>query len=404
MPPWKAEPGPVRFEGERRLTPAEIATLRRWADAGAPEGNPAVLLPCRGSPKAGNSARRTWWRRCLNLLRSRPTVPDLYQCFVIPNAVAADRYARAMEFLPGNRKAVHHALVFADTSGEARKRAAGNPARTYPCFGVPGVPPSASLGGWTPGTEASVMPPGTGIALRKGADLVIQMHYHPTGRPESDQSSVAVYFRDKPPERTLFDVFLGSRNIDIPPGEPRYVVRDHFTLPVPVVMTGIIPHAHYICREMRGVAILPGGKRLPLIVIKDWDFNWQQQYRLEKRFVCPPTCAWRWSSCTTTPKATRAIPAYRRAASSGAATPPTRWQGCTFKWSRRTKRTHRNSAGRFGGRLCAWWADGFSRPPGSASWGGWLKRHVARPHPVVKPRISTRGCASVTAVTAKCSS
>src|SRR6185503_19748807 len=87
--------------------------------------------------------------------------PDLYQCFVIPNAVAADRHARAMEFLPGNRKAVHHALVFADTSGEARKRAAGNPARTYPCFGVPGFLPSASLGGWTPGTEASVMPPGT---------------------------------------------------------------------------------------------------------------------------------------------------------------------------------------------------------------------------------------------------
>jgi hypothetical protein len=85
----------------------------------------------------------------------------------------------------------------------------------------------------------------------------------------------------------LMDVALGSRWIDIPAGEHAYHVRDHFELPVDVWATGIIPHAHYICKEMHGVAILPGGRRLPLLDITDWDFNWQRQYRYETPVLLP---------------------------------------------------------------------------------------------------------------------
>jgi hypothetical protein len=288
MPPWKADPQPHRFEGERRLTETEIKLLSTWARNGAPLGDPN-LLP---SPPVF-SDDPTLGPPGLTLRMSQPfAIPasggDLYQCFVLPVALERDRWVRAIEFRPDNRSALHHALVFADTSGTARRRATEDRSGTaYPCFGIPGFLPAASYGGWSPGMTPLPYPEGTAFRLPKGADVVLQLHYHPTGKPERDQSSVRFYFTDTAPTRGLMDVALGSRRIDIPAGEARYVVRDHFTLPVAVELTGVIPHAHYICRRMRGWAILPGGRRVNLITIRDWDFNWQHHYRYKKPLVLP---------------------------------------------------------------------------------------------------------------------
>src|SRR5438132_14139927 len=41
MPPWKPEPGYGKFANERRLTDAQVALLKDWAENGAPEGDPA---------------------------------------------------------------------------------------------------------------------------------------------------------------------------------------------------------------------------------------------------------------------------------------------------------------------------------------------------------------------------
>ena len=44
MPPWKAD-SHGEFQNERRLTEAQIATLKEWAARGAPEGDPKALPP-----------------------------------------------------------------------------------------------------------------------------------------------------------------------------------------------------------------------------------------------------------------------------------------------------------------------------------------------------------------------
>jgi hypothetical protein len=111
------------------------------------------------------------------------------------------------------------------------------------------------------------------------ADLVLQIHYHPTGKPETDRTRLALYFTPQPPARRLMDVPLGSNRIDIPPGAAAFQVTDHFTTPVDVDAIGIIPHAHYVCKTMYAYAILPDGTRRTLLRIPDWNFNWQRQYR-----------------------------------------------------------------------------------------------------------------------------
>ena len=158
-------------------------------------------------------------------------------------------------------------------SRRGRAQAGSRGGGGYPCFGAPGFLPGAGLGGWSPGSPPIHMPDGVSTTLTKRSDLVIQLHFHPTGKPEIEQGSVALGFTSQPPRRRLIDIPLGSRNIDIPPGDKAYKVTDHFTLPVDVEAIQIIPHAHYICKEMRGVAHLPDGSTRWLIKISRLGFQ-----------------------------------------------------------------------------------------------------------------------------------
>ncbi|HTM47486.1 MAG TPA: hypothetical protein VL285_02320 [Bryobacteraceae bacterium] len=277
MPPWKPVAGHGDFEGARGLTQSEIDTLGRWARGGAREGDPAELPPL---PPAGGRALKDpdLSVRMIQSYAVPAEGPDLYRCFVIPLGLKSVRYADAIEFRPGNPKVVHHALLFLDRAGVARKKES-SPGAGYECFGAPGFLPGAGLGGWSPGSPSIRMPDGVSAVLDARSDLVLQVHFHPTGKVETGQAEVAFRFTVRPPSRRLLDIPLGSRRIDIAAGEKAYKVTDHFTLPVDVEVIGIIPHAHYLCKEMKGVARLPDGSVRWLIWIQDWDFNWQEPYR-----------------------------------------------------------------------------------------------------------------------------
>jgi len=271
MPPWlPAEP---RFQHERRLSPAEISTLAHWADAGAPQGNPAETPPPPRFPEGWQLGQPDLEAQMRAAFDVPAEGPDQYRCFAIPTAPGRDRWVSAIDMRPGNPKVVHHAILFQDITGTARKRDTG---AGYSCFGTPGFLPARGLGGWTPGSLPVRMPDPE--LLHGGADLVLQAHYHPTGKPETDRTRLALYFTDRKPQRRVMDLPLGSKRIDIPPGARNYKVTDHFTVPVDVDALGINPHAHYVCTGMYGYAVLPDGTRRTLIRIPAWNFNWQQQY------------------------------------------------------------------------------------------------------------------------------
>jgi hypothetical protein len=282
MPPWQPAPGYGTFQGDPRLSAADIATLRQWAEAGAPEGDRAQLPPALHFTSVWRLGPPDLMVKMLHPFRVPAAGPDIYQCFVIPLPLDRDRYVRAVEFRPQARRAVHHALFFLDSSHAAREHG-----ESYPCMGVPGIIPSGSLGGWTPGALPVRMPDDIPAVIHKGDTLVMQVHYHPTGKAETDQSKLGIYFTDHPPRRQLMDIALGSHQIDIPPGDRDYQVRDHFTLPVAVEAIGIIPHAHLICKDMKGWAILPDGKKEWLIWIRDWNARWQEQYWYAKPLKLP---------------------------------------------------------------------------------------------------------------------
>jgi len=287
MPPWKPEIGFGHFTGERRLTADQIALVQSWAKSGAPEGNPADLPP---TPQYGGG----WTLGTPDLVLTMPesyTVPaggrDVYRAFVLPTNVTEDKMVVAAEFRAGNPKIVHHALLFLDNSGKARELDAADPAPGYRSFGGPGFLPSGGLGGWAPGATASFLPDGMGRPMKKGADLVVQVHYHPSGKEDSDRSTVALYFAKKPATQTVFSWSLANRQIDIPAGEKSYRREASITAPIDLTLVGIIPHMHLLGREMKAWATLPNGEVLDLIWIKDWDFKWQDQYKYETPIKLP---------------------------------------------------------------------------------------------------------------------
>ncbi len=125
------------------------------------------------------------------------------------------------------------------------------------------------------------------IILPAGADFVLQMHYHPTGKPEWDQTEVGLYFTDKKPTRNNNIVLLGSSDIDIRPGDRAYKVTDQFKLPVDTTVGSIWAHMHLIGKDVRVWAELPDGQKREMLWINDWDFNWQDTYLYHKPFRLP---------------------------------------------------------------------------------------------------------------------
>jgi len=286
MPPWKPEPGYGSFQAERRLTDDQLALLRDWAKAGAPEGDPRDKPTPPVFPQGWEGGQPDKVLTIAQKYAVAADGPDQYRCFVLPLNNDNELYLSTFEFRPGNRRVVHHAIIYLDTSGRARKLAADSPDGSYSCFGGPGFPPAGFVGGWAPGANAPPDAPDLALPLAKGTDIVLQLHYHPDGKPEMDQSELGLKLSG-PPTKGRTGVILASRRIDIPAGDAHYVIKSGVTLPRDVELYGITPHAHYLATNMKATAHLPDGKDVPLIWIKDWDFNWQGQYRYKEPMHLP---------------------------------------------------------------------------------------------------------------------
>src|SRR5207248_3238294 len=194
----------------------------------------------------------------------------------------------AIEFQPGNRRVVHHALFYGDSWRQGRRKLGADPESGFSVKeGLGGIIPSGDLGSWTPGSTPRFLPDGVGVPLQKGSDILVQVHYHPSGKPETDQSTLAVYFHKSAAAQLLVPVPLTNFKLAIPAGAERHRVTASFTMPVDVKVVGVQPHMHFLGREIKVEAVLPDGQRQPLIWIKDWNFNWQDRYLYREMVALP---------------------------------------------------------------------------------------------------------------------
>lgn len=268
MSPWHADRRFGVFANSAATTPAETAILHAWARAGAPRGTGADPLAATPLPPSGD-----WPLGQPDLIVSIPrqeipatgTIDYRYPTIALPTT--GERWLRAAVVRPGNRRVVHHALVFEGSLLDVL--AAGG--------GLGGF-----FAGYVPGFEQIPFPAGTGKRLRAGGSVTFQMHYTATGQPETDETQLGLYFADSPPERELLTRAASSIDISIPPGERNHELSATFmpSATRDVMLYELNPHMHYRGKRVRFEALYPGGANEVLLNVPQYDFNWQSMYRL----------------------------------------------------------------------------------------------------------------------------
>ncbi|MDQ2900602.1 MAG: tetratricopeptide repeat protein, partial [Acidobacteriota bacterium] len=293
MPPWLLEPGAGDFVGSRRLSQTQLDLIATWLRTGMAAGDPAIGPP---SP----SYTEGWQLGPPDLIVQVPrpfhlpaTGGDVFRNFVIPVHVDRTTYVRAVELRPGDRNLVHHANIVIDRARSLRLRDGidGQP-------GFPGMDVSTESGDlfdpdshflfWKPGTVPEPEPEDMAWRLDPETDLILNLHLQPSGKAETVQPSVGIYFSKMPPTR--FPMLLQLEHdgaIDIPAGSKTFTVADELTLPVAVDLLKIYSHAHYLGKRVEAWANLPDGTRRPLIQIDDWDLNWQAVYTYREPMHLP---------------------------------------------------------------------------------------------------------------------
>ena len=291
MPPWLPEPGPLEFVGERRLAKSQIDLIRKWVEAGAPEGKAGDSPPAPKFTPGWQLGAPDLVVEVPKPLRVPAEGPDVYWNFVLSPPVGTARYVKAIEIRPGNARIVHHANLLIDRDRSARRleKAPGEGfAGMDLTIGSNTFDPDGHFLFWKPGGIPAVEPDGMAWRLDPGNDLVLNVHMHPSGKPELVQPSIGLYFTAMP--QTKYPMLIQLEHdaaLRIPPGASDFVVRDDFRLPLDVDVLAVYPHAHYLGKVLEGYATLPGGSRRLLIRIPDWDPAWQAVYPYRKPVFLP---------------------------------------------------------------------------------------------------------------------
>lgn len=281
MPPWQAADVGVKYLGERRLKDEEIAVIARWVEQGSVEGA-AGDLP---TPPKWNDGWQLGTPDVVLQMSEIFTLPaegrDVYHNFILPARLPDRKFVAAMEMRVGS-KAVHHAGIHLDVTPESRLRDAREPGPGFAGMELPAtvVVPDGHFLSWQPGRDAYKSPAGLPWTLEPNTDLVLQLHMQPSGKPEPVRCEIGLFFTNRPPTNAMLKVLLTSFQLNMPAGQKDFIVEDSYVLPVDVEVLGVKPHVHYLGKDLQAFATLPDGSRRMLLHIPDWDFNWQQDYRL----------------------------------------------------------------------------------------------------------------------------
>lgn len=272
MPPWKADPHIGDFKNDFSLTDSSAYALYRWIETGMERGpgeDTLSKLPQKtkawplGTPDTIITLKP-------EKIPATGIVPYRYQTFSL--GLKEDTWLQGVGIQPGSTKAVHHIVL---TNKETNKKSliVNRPAR-------PWTDNYIALGG---GIDQNTMfPEGTGVFLKKGTELTIQIHYTPTGKEEEDRTQLGFYYYDTPPEKEFYALSPSNTTFTIPPHSSNVTLTVADTLTKDIDIHYLVPHMHYRGTSMRMSVIAPSGEQQTLISVPDYNFNWQYLYKLKE--------------------------------------------------------------------------------------------------------------------------
>jgi hypothetical protein len=329
MPPWGAVSGHQSYRFDPSLSDEQIATIERWADAGAPEGDPSHEGPALG--RDVQTLSRVDLELTMPEAYEPTTEPDEYRCFLLDWPLAETAYVTGFNAVPGDATIDHHIAAFLirpdnplgpDVVTALEELDAEDAAPGYECFGGPAgdsglVLPAQQLGQWVPGQGGGDYPAGSGIKVPAGSKVVLQMHYYTGGGTSPDRTRLEMRIDDGVAVEAAFapwlDIAWIAGGMEIPAGMDD-VVHTHSDDPRPFfqsfvadtdVSNGFDVHAVMLHMHKLGVSGTVAidrvdGSRAVLLEIGRYDFNWQRLYHLAQPVTFLPgdklTVECRWDN------------------------------------------------------------------------------------------------------------
>jgi hypothetical protein len=285
MPPWHIDKtvGIQHFKNDRSLSDAQIDTIVRWVDGGAPKGDPRDMP----APKAWPD--ESVWNFSKEfgppdlIIRSTPyTMPaqanDTWWKPQVATGLTEPRWVRAIEIRPGSvkgRRITHHAIARLQQE---------DPSQPAPQAGD--VPDSLRNTGtfmeWAVGKQGERANPNSGKLMLPGSRIIWDIHYAAAGEEITDHVELGVYFYPKgqePKYRQTLHLMGGTNagGVDIPPNSVK-VTQGFFVLRNNGRLESFQPHMHLRGKAMSMEAILPTGQVQLLSHVADFNFNWHNTY------------------------------------------------------------------------------------------------------------------------------
>jgi len=284
MPPWYVEKtiGIQKFKYDPSLSDEEISKVARWADNGAPLGNPADMPPAL---KFANDDDK-WVLGEPDLVVKSPEVtvpaigPDRWGSIgLVPTGLAEDRYVASVEVrevndIPrgagtstvGGRYVFHHMTYSSVRQGERGGNAVEGGTSSWPIHEV--------------GRNADVFPPEAGRLLAANSALDLSAgHLHSNGRETKAHLEFGFKFfpQGYQPLYKPSPVRLGNGNdLDVKPNTADQQIHAYATLAEHTKIIAFEPHLHAPGVRMCLEAIW--GMNVQQLSCVGYDHNWVKQY------------------------------------------------------------------------------------------------------------------------------
>jgi hypothetical protein len=303
MPPWHLDRTIGEYSPDPSLSDAEVETIARWVDSGAPRGD------AKDAPKPRVFAANDTWQfgEAPDLIVTSPPItirangPDLYPEPEAPTGMTENRYIKWIQVMPGDMQVVHHTLVFAVQDA---------PSNGMPV--IPGITAAIPAGAiraltrqengaarivtsmlteYARGNDGDIFDEGQAKMLAAGSSLRWQFHYHPNGKTDvTDRTRVGIKFwpRGWQPKHLISTMALASpETLAIPPGDANARSDSYFPLAGPARLISYQPHMHYRGKRMVLEAILPTGQVETITDVNRFTWTWQITYAYKNRPAYP---------------------------------------------------------------------------------------------------------------------
>jgi hypothetical protein len=293
MPPWRADTSFQHYKNENYLSKTDIELIQQWIQNDQPRGiverrKEKGLPQNKVKKKQGNEIQIGFNRAFVIKGENK----EEFRFFHMPSKIKENGYIQSIEFVPGNKKQVHHSRIMIDT--------------TQSISGIDGLSEEDSsilkyqtkpladpfLFGWVPGNDKIIFPKGIGKKIYANSDFIVNVHYVPSPIQVVDSSSIIIQLSNEPIEREAQTLTLTENNISNQPFIIYPNKKSTFYMRSPVLqdsisLISIMPHMHLLGKTFKSYAITPDGNIIPLVHVPSWDFNWQTTYQFTKFTLLP---------------------------------------------------------------------------------------------------------------------